>query len=73
MCNPFDWPVSVRYLLKLYAHGILIYCAGKFRIDPLLTSQSETIHLFSGCGWEALISAGVYVTEGIAKSTSATN
>lgn len=26
MCNPFDWAVSVRYLLKLYACGILITC-----------------------------------------------
>lgn len=45
MCNPFDWAVSVRYFLKLYACGVSIYCAEKFRIDPLLASQSETILL----------------------------
>lgn len=52
---------------------ILIYCAGKLRIDPLLTSQSEAICLFSVCGWEAIISARVCVTEGAGSSTSATS
>lgn len=36
----FVWAVSAKYLLKLYARGISIYCVEKFRIDALLISDT---------------------------------